>query len=413
MKSKLLTAVVSLVIAFALWMYVIMVVSPGSEDTYRNVPVTLTGERMLRERGLIVTSYTPTVTLTLAGNRTDLNNLNSSNIGVNVNVSQIYDAGEVALSYTISYPGNVPNSAITEKNRNPGQVTLRVENYISKLVDVSVDYIGALPEGLIYDKENAVLDYPQIRVSGPQSVVDQIAKAKIEVALDGHSESFIDQFTYTLCDEEDNPVDVATVETDVEVVSLTLQIRRVKEIPLKVQVVAGGGATEETSVITLSKETIRISGSEMLLDGLNELELGTINLGELLSDQVLTFPVVLPEGVTNETGVTEVEVNVQFPDLGITALNITNIQAVNVPEGLEAEIITQMLEIRIRGRKVLVSTIRDSDVTVTVDFSGIPIGTQTVPVQISIGNGFSEVGVVSSYSVTVTLREPVVEDEEA
>lgn len=405
MKSKLLTAVLSLVVAFALWMYVIMVVSPNSEDTYNNIPVTLTGERVLRERGLIITAYTPTVTLRLAGNRTDLNNLNSSNISVNVNVSQIYDPGEISLSYTISYPGNVPPSAITTQNRSPGQVTLQVENYISKTVDVNVDYVGSLPEGLMYDKQNAELDYAQIRVAGPQSVVDRIAQAKIKVDLDNHSESFIDRFVYTLCDEAGDPVDAEMIETDVEAVNLTLQIRRVKDIPLKVSVISGGGATEDNSEILLSMDTIRISGSEMLLDSLNELVVGSVNLGELLAESELTFPIVLPEGVTNETGVYEVTVSVRFPNLGIATVNVTNIQPINVPEGFEAEIITQMLEVRVRGTIALVNTIRESDITVTVDFSGVQPGSQTLPVQIAVSGSFADIGVVGTYSATVTLRE--------
>ena len=70
MKNKLMSAALSLLIAFGLWMYVITEVSPGSEWTYYDVPVKLEGETVLKERGLIITGISSTnVDLTLSGNR--------------------------------------------------------------------------------------------------------------------------------------------------------------------------------------------------------------------------------------------------------------------------------------------------------------------------------------------------------
>ena len=39
MRNKILSGLLSLVIAFGLWLYVITYVSPGSEETYYNIPV--------------------------------------------------------------------------------------------------------------------------------------------------------------------------------------------------------------------------------------------------------------------------------------------------------------------------------------------------------------------------------------
>ena len=44
MKNKVLTALFSLAVAFGLWLYVITVVSPGSEATFYNIPVVFQGE---------------------------------------------------------------------------------------------------------------------------------------------------------------------------------------------------------------------------------------------------------------------------------------------------------------------------------------------------------------------------------
>lgn len=411
MKNKLLAGLLSLAIAVGLWMYVVTYVTTDYDDTFYNIPVVLQGEAALEERGLMITSdKKPTVDLKLAGNRADMLNLNSSNITLTADVSKIYESGVHALTYVPSYPGNVPSNAISVQNRDPERVLVTVEERGSKTVDVTVEYTGSLPDGLIYDKENAILDYPAINITGPKAVVDRISQAKIQVDLDDRNETIVEQYEYTLCDKDGEPVDAALVTTDVESVNLTLKIQRVKEVTLKLKVLAGGGATEQTSDIKIDPATIRVSGSETLLDGFDELEIGTVNLGELAKDSVLTFPINLPEGITNETGLTEVTVEVKFPNLRTKTLSVTNIQAVNVPAGLEVDLITQMLEIKVRGPVDMITAMNEGDVTVTVDFTDAKLGTATMKAEITISSNFTGVGAVGTYSVSATLGEPGGED---
>ena len=80
MKNKILTILLSLAIAFGLWIYVITVEQPESETTYYNIPVVLQNESILTERGLMITSERPSVTLHLSSTRTNLNQLNENNI---------------------------------------------------------------------------------------------------------------------------------------------------------------------------------------------------------------------------------------------------------------------------------------------------------------------------------------------
>ena len=47
MKSKLISAVLSVLVATALWLYVITTVSPGSKETIYNIPVVLANETVL------------------------------------------------------------------------------------------------------------------------------------------------------------------------------------------------------------------------------------------------------------------------------------------------------------------------------------------------------------------------------
>lgn len=412
MKNKVFSIVLSVVVAFGLWLYVVMVVSPGSENTYYNIPVVLQNENVLKDRGLMITSELPAVTLTLSGNRTDLNKLDENNINILVNAASIEAAGTHQLNYSVSYPGSVPNSAITRVGQSTNMITVRVEKRVTKSVDVIIDYVGSLPDGFIADKDNAIMSMETIEVSGPESLVNKITQARIQVDLTNRNMSVMGQFDYELCDINNKPVDTRLITANAETVSLTVKIQRVKEIALKVNTVYGGGATDQNCSVVVEPNTIRVSGSDAQLENLNELILDTINLAEILTDGTLTLPIALPEGVTNETGVTQAVVTITFKDLAVKKLNVTNIQAINVPAGMKADIYAQAREITVRGPSALIDKITAKDVTVTVDFAGLQPGQYVMRGNASFSSAYSSVGVVEAIEVKADLLDAAKTQEE-
>ena len=406
LENKAFRWLLSFAIAFTLWFYVITVVSPEYDQSFTGIPISFQGEAILEERGLmIVSNKNPSVSLRLYGKRSDLSKLDSSNITVTVDVSKIGEAGEHVLSINnISYPGDVRNDAFSVLNRNPGSITLVVEQKIRKEVPVVIAYQGSVQEDCIADKDNALLDYTTVSIEGPASTIDQITKAVIEVDLDEKSESFSDSYTYTLCDKDNMPVDAAFVETNIAAVNLTLYIQRVKEIPLVVNIVDGGGATAETATVVLSQQTLKVSGNDTVLGQLNELVLGTIELGNIPEDTVLTFPVVLPTGVTNLSNVTEVQVSVEFPELASKTFIVTNITPGNIPADMEAEILTQSMQVTLRGPTSMINRLKSEDIVVLVDLTDAQVGTFTVKGSVVLPNQYADCGAIKAESVSVTLR---------
>ena len=404
MKSKFLTALLSALIALGIWLYVVTVVSPNSDKQYHGVPVVTQGEVLLHDRGLMITDTDiSAVALHLEGSRLDLNKLSSANITVTVDVSKIYEPGTHSLAYSVTFPGDVAQNAVNVLSKTPGTVTVEVEERISKAVPVDIQYIGNVADNFMADKENKTLDYTEVNITGPKSSVDQIEKAQINVDLEGRNESISEQFAYTLCNAQGDPVDAQMVTTDVARVNLTLKIMRVKEIALLVNVIDGGGATALTSDVVVTPDTIWISGSDNLLEGMDKLEIGTIDLAEIPEDQTLTFPIKLPEGITDETGVTEATVEVRFPDLATKTLTVNNISTINVPNGWEAELLTQALEIQVRGPKDKIEALKADSLRVSADFTETELGTVKVKVVITASD--PDIGAVGSYTVSATVRE--------
>ena len=405
MKNKISALILSLFIAFGMWVYVITTVSPGSEETFHNIPVVREGETVLQERGLMITEVsTDTVSLKLSGTRKDLAKVNSGNITLKVDLSKIYEPGTHSLNFTASYPGDVASNAFVEEARIPESITLVVEERRNKEVPVEIKWIGSSPEGFLTDKESPVLDYPTVTVVGPASVADQIEKAVIEVDLTERRESISESFRYTLCDAEGNPVDAEKITTNVQEVRLDVKIQRFKDMKLTYNLVSGGGATAENVDVALSVDTIRVSGSEAVLEKLGDnLVIATINLGDYPRNTDLVCSINLPEVVTNLTGVTEAKISLAFKGLATKTLVLDEFHSVNIPEGMTAEITTQELKVDIRGPVQLIQRVTAEDVRATVDFAGAEAGSFSVKVLITFSEEFAALGVVGPCTVVATV----------
>lgn len=402
MKQKFLSVLLSLVIATGLWVYVVTVISPESEETFSGIPVILNGSTVLNERGLMITTERmPSVTLKLYGNRSDLRKLNSSNIAIIMDVSRISEAGEKELTYTVSYPPEIPSGSVQILSQFPERIGISVKQRKTTSIPVQLEYIGKVPAQYIVDKMNLELDHDTISVEGPEEVIEKIHHARVDVDLTDRTETINQSFRYTLCDENGEPVNAEQVMTSVAEIQLKLTIQMVKKIDLVLNVVAGGGATELNTNIKMEPSSIQVSGSEQLLAGLDKLELGTINLGECPEGTVKVFDLahLLPSGVTNLTGTDKASVTLSFPGMVTKDLKITNILSQNVPEGLKAEILATDITVKVRGPELKIQLITEANVTVFVDFSKEDKGVSQLAAEVYFDEAFSDVGVMGTYYV--------------
>lgn len=410
MKNKLISLLVSLVVALGMWLYVITVVSPGSKATFYNIPVYLEGASILEERGMMVTAVNTTnVNLELSGNRVDLNELNNANIIIKANLATIYDPAEdIQLPYTISYPGNVASNAFIEESRSPGYVTITVERIAYKSVPVNVTTTGSVPDGYVDKAEEMQLDYDEILITGPASVVSQITQARIEVSLNEQTESVNQSFRYTLCNALGDPVDSEFITVNVKEVNVKIPVQQVKVITLKVNLIDGGGATAQTATYDIDPGIIQVCGSKAALAELgDELILGNVNLAECNDGAKITLDIGLPSGVTNMSAVSSATVTLDLPELASKTLTINreNIKLVNVPEGMEAELLAQVLTITVRGPHEQIMRLGELDVTAIIDFAGAEPGTSYRRVNVVLGDLFPDCGAMKIDAVSTTVRQ--------
>ena len=408
MKSKVTSILLSLIIAFGLWLYVVTNVSQEAEYTIYNVPVVMEGESVLNENNLMITAVSADdVDLTLSGKRSDLAKVNNNNTIMKVDLTKIYEPAEKkALSLTPVFPSDVASNALTIQNRYPANIYITVEARRNKEVPVEVTWIGSTPEGFMSDRENRVLDYDKITVVGPASVADLIEKAVIEVDLNDQQGSISQDYRYTLCDKDGNPVDAKLITTNVETIHLDVKIHKVKEVKLVADVIYGGGATRQNTTVEIEPGTIRLSGGAAVLEELGDkISLGKIDLTTIEKSQTLTIPITLPEDITNLSNITEATVDIRYSGLLVKEFEVENIEAVNVPEGLEAEIIEKKMTVVLRGPATDLMKITEADIIVRADFKDAVVGTSTFKATVHFADEFSSIGAIRSYSVTANILE--------
>lgn len=406
-KNKLNYILLSLVISFSLWLYVVNNVSQEDTTTISGIPVNITGETVLNEQNWMITGISSqTMAVKLTGARSELAKVNASNILAKVDVSQINKVGDrIPLYPKLTYPGEVASNAFVEESKNPGVIYVSVDYRREKPVPVKIKWTGTRSADFLYDTENIVLDYASVTVVGPAAVADQIEQAIIEVDLSQRQKSISESFRYTLCNADGEPVDAEQIMTNVEEIHLDMQIHRIKELKLVADIIPGGGATEDNVSVTMTLDTIRVSGGDAVLEEMGDTyTVCTVNLAEIERNIEQTFPINLPEGVTNQTGVNEVTVNVKLSGLRSKEFVVESIQSINVPEGLEAEIINASLTVKVRGPKEEIDKLTEKNIFATVDFTGAEVGSATYKAVITFSDEFKSVGALKTNPVSATVR---------
>ena len=236
-------------------------------------------------------------------------------------------------------------------------------------------------------------------------MADQIHHAEVEVDLTGRSESISESFRYTLCNVDGEPVDAKQITTNVEEIRLNAQIQQIKEVRLMADVIYGGGASSLNTTVEIEPRTIRVSGGEAVLAELGDtFTVCSLNLADITSSTSMPYTITLPEGVTNQTGVSEVKVSVRFAGLKTREFVIDNFEMINVPEGMEAEIINANLTVKVRGPEEELMKLEERDITAVVDFSNAEVGTATYKATITFGEEYPNVGALKTSSVSATVQ---------
>ena len=408
-RSKLITIIISLLASVCLWVYVVTVVNPDGDEVISGIPVVLSGQEVLREDQKLVIrgDYDDMVTVHFYGKNADLKKLKQfkDEITAVVDVSKVRSAKEYQLSYQLTLPNAMQASAVQDTDRMPSVITIQVERLLRKQVEVRGDFTGVeVAEG--YLLESTSFDYDTVTVEGPESVVSQIDCAQIVMSRTNVDKSITENVDYTLVDADGNAVDMSDLTTDVDSIGVELDVVKYKEVPLSVNFIDGGGATSADASYEISPRSVTLAGDATVLDSVNTIVLGNIDLGSTENNKVLTLDIKIPNDAKNVSGEETATVTIKIKNKQTKVIGATNIAFINKPDGFNAKSITQLVQTTVRASESDIKQIAANNLRVVADLSEYSqAGTYQVPVTIYI-DGYPDAGVIGDdYKIVVVLED--------
>ncbi len=415
-RNKIISLLLAAVISVSLWVYVVTTVTPEDSQWIRNIPVTFANEDgLFSDRNLTLTQgRNATVDLKVYGKRQDLLKLSNSNITITADLADVLGPGEWQLRYKVEMPETVSDNDISIESRSTYEIDVQVDLLSVKEIPVQAVFQGSVADGYVQDPIE--LEYDTLEISGPQDQVSQVDHAQVVLERTNLSKTVSDSLTDTLVDADGNEIASDEIHCSVDKIGVMMTVSLVKELPLTVQFIDGGGATEEHVVSSIEPSTITVKGSAEDLEGMNSLNVGNIDLSTVPTNKAYTgtFNIVLPDNLTNMTGEETAAVTVELKSLKEKTLRVTNLELANTPSNLKASLGTVSLQIKVRGPSDVMDAVTASSIRAVADLDSI--GTSTgqfnVPVDVYV-DGFSGVGAMGSYSVLVSISEPTESDDTA
>ena len=408
-KNKLPMILLALAAAILVWLYDVTVVNPNDTSTISGIPVRFINEDELNARDLMITSGAGgTVSLRISGRRSELKELSKDNLDVVVDLSQITEAGKHELAYTVRYPATVSASDLKIDARSPVTVSVEVEHYIRRAVEVRTVFEGEAAEEddtLVIDHSAMELQPAEIMVTGPAELVESVEYARVVIHKADITQTTVADYDYDLLNKDGEVIDRDELVTDAEKVNVSIPVHKTKQIPLKLSFLPGGGATEDDVSYSIQPAAITISGEPAQVDEIEEIELDPVNLAAVTTQPGnLTRQIVLPEGINNASGVAEATVEIWFRGLSVTSVSIEDYTVVNTPEGLTVTPLSESVQVNLRGTDADLKKLeqRLEEIAVTVDLSGYSQGTFIVPVKVELPADL-QVGALGNNTITVTL----------
>lgn len=243
----------------------------------------------------------------------------------------------------------------------------------------------------------------KVVVSGPVEQVNQVDKVEAILRTEELSERFAGDLELVPVDKQGRSLADLELTLSAETAYVVVPVVMMKEVPLTVNLLSGGGATKEDAKIDIDPPTIVVSGAEADLEGLEEISLGPISLSDVVGTNTFTRPITLDPSLTNESGLATATITVTVEGLDTEVFAVNNIRTTNLPEGYNAETITKSVLVTVRGPAEDLANIDASQIRVVANLSGVTTeGSQQVLAYVYL-DGTSTVGVIGEYSISVNI----------
>lgn len=408
----------ALFLAVLLWVGLILQdPSLTRERVFTGVPLTITGSDTLRRNGFIVTlgleEQNAVVKLKADVPQQEYNDVTYLNYSPRIDLSRISEAGaqtvKVATTSTTLY------GSVTDVS--PAEIPIVVDKYITNFrIPVQVSVTGDYPEG--FYGTAPVTDVSTVTVSGPESIVSQIAKIVLEYdvsTLSAKAATLQTALPLHYMDNGNNELDATLLEPTsggvlLRSIVLEQKLYPKKTIALNQTALTTGTPKQgyEVKSVTLSPASAIAAGDEAALSVLD-----TLFAEKAVDVEGRDAPFTAEIRITQPDNVVYLssQTVTLIVDIGpvYTTQTFENIPlSVNgIPGGMTATASLTRVNVTLTGPMLSLTSLASSRLAASVSAEGLSAGAYDLPVALAVDHAdaarftFS----VSPPSVTVTVAE--------
>ncbi|MFN8414065.1 MAG: CdaR family protein [Anaerolineales bacterium] len=267
----------------------------------------------------------------------------------------------------------------------PNSVTFSLESLATQTLNADLSLSGEAAIG--YQIGNPVVDPLKVVIAGAQSQVQKVKRVRVSVKLDGVRENIDKNVKVEILDEKGQPVNDVTVSPDSVHVTLPVsQQGGYRDVAVKVVTsgrVASGYRLTDITVFP-PVVTVFANDPELVKNLPGVIETQPLELQNAQDDISTRLALNLPAGVSI---VGEQTVLIQA---GVSAIESSvtlageKVEVIGLDKGLSAEVSPFIVDVIVSGPLPLLDTLTRQDVRITVDLTGLEIGTHQVTPKVEI-----------------------------
>ncbi len=260
----------SLIFAIAVWFLVTNINDPITSVRYTNIPVTLKNTSLITEQGQVYTILDGSDTIssvTLYAPRSIIDSLSQNNVVATADIQDLSSLNTVSIDVNTNKYSDKIEKIVTSSD----VVKLSVERKASKSLALSATTSGSLTDGYVIGDVNT--DQNMVRISGPESVVSNIASATVDVDVTGFTSNIGTDADIALLDAEGNVVDSSSVSMNSRTVRVNVVIYETEYVPIT-YVVTGEPANGYmlTGEIDSTPDSVLIAGRSSAVSAVKEIK---------------------------------------------------------------------------------------------------------------------------------------------
>jgi YbbR domain-containing protein len=381
---NLRTLLWSLLLALAVWLAAVTAADP---DVVRAYPSPVKVEVIGQDPGLVVDGSLPReVTLTLRAPQSVWDQLTArpDSIRAVLDLSGL-GAGEHHLNLQIQ----VAERPVRIVAANPSSATVTLEPLVTRTLPLQSTVSGQPAIG--YQPGDITVNPRQVVLAGPQSVVDRVTHAQVDINITGIREGFDQSVPIKVLDSDNAPVTNLTIQPDAA--HVTLPVTRqggFRDLAVKVIVRGQVASGYRLDSISVSPPVVTVySSNPDLVNALpGVVETQPLDLQAAKDNVTLRVPLNLPGGVSavgEQTVVIQAGISPIQSSLTLTGQRV---EIAGLPAELDAQISPATVDVILSGPLPVLNSLSRQDVHVIVDVSGLAAGSyQLTPTVQTLASG--------------------------